>query len=70
MSQQKEFFSLFYAVQAAIKIAEENAQIDGAHHKLWVIDQMLRVLLAENYSLFVTKYNSLNYPPWDPGIAP
>ena len=45
---------------------------DGSHHKMWVIDQMLRVLLGEErYNLFVAEYNKdEDYEDWDVGIAP
>lgn len=61
-------------------------QIDGGHHKMWVIDQMVRALcgcpeLAENefgvneeYCEFVRKYKEggegRRYYSWDIGIAP
>lgn len=46
--------------------------IDGSHHKQWVIDQMLRIMLGEvGYEEWVTHMNSdPDYTPWDEGIAP
>lgn len=29
-------------IEKALKIAWEFGQIDGSHHKTWVIDQMVR----------------------------
>ena len=31
-------------IQAAIDIALQYGQIDGGHHRVWVIDQMIRAL--------------------------
>jgi hypothetical protein len=33
----------------AVCLAIRYGQIDGAHHKAWVIDQMVRVLLGDRY---------------------
>ena len=33
------------AIEKAIEYAQRYGQIDGAHHRLWVIDQMVRALL-------------------------
>ena len=40
--------------------------IDGAHHKQWVLDEILRALLGkERYRTWIE-----NYEDWDEGIAP
>ena len=31
-------------IALALKFAAEDGQVDGAHHKMWVIDQMVRAL--------------------------
>lgn len=58
----------------AIKIALRYGQIDGSHHKTWVIDQMLRALTGENYDGFIKEYckgeDGDNTYEWDCGIAP
>lgn len=63
-------------ILAAIDIAHNYGQTDGDHHKLWVIDQMIRVLLGEkDYAKFVEDYErpepdeEMSYT-WDNGIAP
>lgn len=64
-------------IAAALSMAFEYGQIDGAHHKAWVIDQMVRALLGESvnpepfntpttYAQFVQNYLC----EWDEGIAP
>jgi len=47
---------------------------DGGHHKQWVLDQVLRVLLADRYEHTIADYcagdgGSETYY-WDEGIAP
>ena len=34
-------------IKQAVDLAWQYAQIDGEHHKMWVIDQMVRTLLGE-----------------------
>ena len=31
-------------INLALKIAADDGTVDGAHHKMWVIDQMVRAL--------------------------
>jgi hypothetical protein len=58
-------------VGAAIEVVERFAGIDGEHHKQWVIDQMMRCLLGDEYERWVKDRNSdTEYEPWDVGIAP
>ncbi len=62
------------AIQEALELASRYGQIDGAHHKTWVIDQMVRVLTGEGYDTFVAEYRDGEDGPdtysWDEGIAP
>lgn len=55
------------------------AGIDGAHHKDWLLDQIMRSITGDNYEEFVKFYErplSVNgledgdYCQWDAGIAP
>ena len=61
-------------IEAAVKIAWQYGQIDGNHHKMWVIDQMVRTLLGEKeYREWVVNYekpDGEDYWEWDIGIAP
>lgn len=70
----KENHHLKQARNKAIGIAEQYAQIDGEHHKMWVIDQMLRELLGNSYDAWLEDYNQYSeendYAKWDCGIAP
>ena len=58
----------------ALNFAKDYGSIDGAHHKAWVIDQMVRALTGHGYADFVRKRkDGLDGPEtynWDEGIAP
>ena len=58
----------------ALSCAERFSQIDGAHHKAWVIDQMCRYLLGDDYEKFVQEFEDGEDGPhtyeWDTGIPP
>lgn len=63
-------------IKDALKIAWSYAQIDGEHHKMWVIDQMVRALCGdeEMYREWVKNYETPicneDYYVWNIGIAP
>lgn len=55
------------------------AQISGSHHKMWVLDQILRVVKGGEYEKWVEKYEYMDDEgvkqtekeyTWDVGIAP
>ena len=60
----------------ALSLAYRYGQIDGSHHKAWVIDQMVKALCGseEEYKEWVAKYTEPledgDYYEWDCGIAP
>lgn len=61
-------------IKEALNIAWSYGQIDGAHHKMWVIDQMVRVLCGNDYEKWIkayeTPFGGNDYYKWDAGIAP
>lgn len=61
-------------IELATDLALEFGQIDGSHHKAWVIDQMVRVLLGDKYERVIADYCDGEDGPetysWDEGIAP
>jgi hypothetical protein len=61
-------------VAVALELALRYGQIDGAHHKTWVIDQMCRALLDDKYAAWVREAKAGDDGPetfdWDEGIAP
>lgn len=58
----------------ALEIARRYGGIDGAYHKNWVIDQMVRALTGDGYAAFVADAKAGTDGPdtysWDEGIAP
>lgn len=52
----------------------EYSQIDGDHHKTWVIDQIVRMLTKDKYNEWVKNYvydeETGDVYSWDKGIAP
>ena len=61
-------------IEAALELARNYAQIDGAHHKAWTLDQMVRALTGDGYQQWVAVHNQGDDGPntygWDTGIAP
>lgn len=61
-------------IAKALAIAMQSGGVDGAHHKTWVIDQMVRALTTD-YAAFVREHNrpeggDEDEYSWDEGIAP
>jgi len=61
-------------VKKAIELATDYGGIDGDHHKMWVIDQMVRILAGDKYEKIIRKSCAGEDGPatygWDIGIAP
>ena len=63
-------------IEKALDIAWTYGQTDGDHHKMWVIDQMVRALCGseEKYKKWVNEYTEPledgDYYKWDCGINP
>jgi hypothetical protein len=61
-------------IELATRLAMEYGGIDGAHHKTWVIDQMVRVLVGDRYDEVIADYQNGDDGPetytWDEGVAP
>ena len=60
---------LLERIERAVEIAMLG-DIDGGHHKMWVIDQMLRTLLGDQYAAWREEYEERGKYQWDEGIAP
>lgn len=60
--------------EAALEIANNYGGFDGAHHKMWVIDQMVRILAGDEYKAWVVSHCDGEDGPatyeWDVGIPP
>jgi hypothetical protein len=63
-------------IEQALSLAFRYSQIDGTHHKDWVIDQMVKVLTGKKgYDTFLETYeekdeNGIPQYEWNEGIAP
>ena len=61
-------------INEAIALAVQYGSTDGSHHKMWVIDQMVRALTGDGYSEFVRAARAGEDGPdtyeWDEGIPP
>lgn len=61
-------------IQKAISLGIGYGSTDGDHHKMWVIDQMIRILAGDNYDAVITESRNGEDGPetyeWDCGIAP
>lgn len=65
-------------IDKALELAQQYGQIDGSHHRVWVIDQMVRALIGneEDYKKWVEAYeaplseNEDDRYEWDTGIIP
>jgi hypothetical protein len=56
--------------ERALALALRYGQIDGDHHKAWVIDQMVRLLAGSAYPRLVEGYKNEGEYGWYEGIAP
>lgn len=55
---------------AVVELIDRYGNIDGAHHKMWVIDQILKILLTpDEYKKFIADREADGYD-WDDGCAP
>lgn len=61
-------------ITAALHCAVKHGDTDGAHHKAWVIDQMVRHLAGDDYEQIVAEARAGEDGPetydWDCGIPP
>lgn len=61
-------------IQKSLDVAFEWSQIDGAHHKMWTIDQMVRELTGDDYPKWVATYEideeTNEKYEWEKGTAP
>ncbi len=59
----------------SLKLIWDYGGIDGAHHKQWLLDQILRLQLGVMYPMWVDEYENLDENgdreyTWDVGSAP
>jgi hypothetical protein len=67
---------LSYREIRAKEFIEQWGGVDGGHHKQWVLDQVMRILLDKDYDSWLDEYNNEVddegelLGEWDQGIAP
>jgi len=53
-----------------IALIEMFGMIDGAHHKQWLLDKIVRII-QPNYDNWIKEFNEdKEHEEWDIGIAP
>lgn len=61
-------------IAQALDLIRKYGGIDGAHHKDWVLDQVVRILTGSNYEAWVAETKSGEDGPetygYEEGIAP
>ena len=61
-------------ISRALDVLLKYGDIDGAHHKTWVIDQAVRALTGDTYEETIRKIcygeDGPNTYGWSEGIAP
>lgn len=61
-------------IQSALELIGGYGDIDGDHHKAWVLDQVVRILAGDEYGEWVRVACDGDDGPetysWDTGIAP
>jgi hypothetical protein len=62
-------------LQAIVDLILRYGGIDGAHHKTWVIDQVVRIAKGDAYDAWVVASRDgedgpLTYEAWDVGTPP
>jgi hypothetical protein len=57
-------------IGAASRLIVQHGMTDGAHHKQWVLDQVLRELWGSTYNASRALMLEADGNEWDEGIAP
>lgn len=61
-------------INEALEMGIQYGGFDGAHHKMWCIDQMIRILAGDKYESIVAEScdgeDGPNTYEWDVGIPP
>lgn len=57
-------------IATALDIIECYGGIDGAHHKQWVLDRVVRALTGPGYAAWVDGFELGGEGKWEQGVAP
>lgn len=53
-----------------LELISQHGGTDGAHHKQWLLDQIVRELTGDGYERWVVEWEGAGPWEWDTGIAP
>jgi hypothetical protein len=53
-----------------LTLIEQYGWIDGAHHKQWVLTEIAKIILGDEYQAWARSEDPEMYGDWDEGIAP
>jgi hypothetical protein len=71
---QEDFLTTRARLERALSLINRFGGIDGAHHKTWVIDQVVRILAGDGYDEWVRQHcagdEGQKTYSWDVGIPP
>ena len=71
---EHEIFVLTKKIEKVLEIATSDIGCDGAHHKQWFLDQVIRALTGDAYEDWVQQHCDGEDGPetyeWDEGIPP
>jgi hypothetical protein len=57
-------------IKEAIEIASSVMGIEGEHHKVWGLDQIVQLLSGDDYDNVVENFEADTGGKWDQGIEP
>ena len=61
-------------IDDSLNLIVQYGGVDGAHHKQWLLDQVVRILSNKAYDVWLDVYSDGADGPdtyeWDTGIAP
>ena len=57
-------------ISNALKMLGDYGMTEGDHHRCWVIDQTVRILLGDRYDEWIAKWCRGGEYYWDKGVAP
>ena len=70
MQLPSEVAELQQRIEQAVEEILATGTIDGAPHKMWTLDQVLRLLTGDQYPLVIEEFEEGGEYEWDEGIAP
>ena len=75
LGHEEEKEALRTKIKEATNLILNYARIDGDHHKMWTLDQVLRILAGDQYEELIDEYEDRDeygdpMYDWDVGCPP